>query len=88
MGSLSERHYLTPLFEPASVAVIGASERAGSVGSVLVANMLEAGYGGALTAVNPKYRSVQGVACVEAIGKVGQRVDLAVIATPAHTVST
>jgi acetyltransferase len=86
MGALSERHYLTPLFEPASVAVIGASERPGSVGQVLIANMLAAGYGGGLYAVNPKYRSVQGVACVEAIGRVPRRVDLAVIATPPHTV--
>jgi acetyltransferase len=86
MGALSERHYLTPLFEPASIAVIGASERPGSVGAVLVANLLSAGYGGALHAVNPKYRSVQGIPCVDAIGKVPQRVDLAVIATPAPTV--
>mgnify|MGYP001271769833 CR=1 FL=1 len=86
MASLSERHYLTPLFEPASVAVIGATERAGAVGAVLVRNMLEAGYRGALFGVNPKYKSVQGVACFGAIGKVPQRVDLAVIATPAPSV--
>jgi len=86
MASLSERHYLTPLFEPASVAVIGATERAGAVGAVLVRNMLEAKYRGALFGVNPKYRAVHGVPCYGAIGKVPQRVDLAVIATPAATV--
>jgi acetyltransferase len=86
MASLSEKHYLTPLFEPASVAVIGATERPGAVGAVLVRNMLEAGYRGALAGVNPKYKSVQGVPCYGAIGKVPQRVDLAVIATPAPTV--
>ncbi|MEO8719177.1 MAG: acetate--CoA ligase family protein, partial [Burkholderiales bacterium] len=86
MASLSERHYLTPLFEPASVAVIGATERAGAVGAVLIRNMLEAKYRGALFGVNPKHNSVQGVPCFNAIGKVPARVDLAVIATPAASV--
>ncbi|MCK7491639.1 MAG: hypothetical protein MZW92_08050 [Comamonadaceae bacterium] len=52
---MQERHYLTPLFEAASVAIIGASERAGSIGAVLVRNMLDAGYQGKLFAVNPKH---------------------------------
>ncbi len=86
MASLSDRHYLTPLFEPAAVAVIGATERAGAVGAVLIRNMLEAKYRGELFAVNPKHRSVLGVPCFSAIGKVPGRVDLAVIATPAPTV--
>jgi acetyltransferase len=80
------RHYFAPLFEPAAVAIIGASERSGSVGAVLVANMLSAGYRGKLYAVNPKHHSVQGVPCFATIGDVPQRVDLAVIATPAATV--
>jgi acetyltransferase len=83
---VSEKHYLTPLFEPQSVALIGASERAGSVGAVLVENMLAAKYRGALYAVNPKYQRVQGVDCFDAIGKVPSRVDLAVIATPPRAV--
>jgi acetyltransferase len=83
---VSEKHYLTPLFEPSSVAIVGASEREGSVGAVLIANMLAAKYAGALYAVNPKYKSVQGVPCFDAIGKVPPRVDLAVVATPPRTV--
>jgi acetyltransferase len=83
---VSEKHYLTPLFEPQSVALIGASERPGSIGAVLVANMLAAQYAGALYAVNPKYKSVQGVPCFDAVGKVPPRLDLAVIATPPPTV--
>ena len=83
---ISPRHYLTPLFEPESVALIGASEREGSIGAVLVANMLAAQYRGALYAVNPKYKQVQGVPCFDAIGKVPPRVDLAVVATPPRTV--
>jgi acetyltransferase len=87
MGLLSERHYLTPLFAPESVALVGASERAGSVGAVLVSNMRAAGYRGALFAVNPKYRAVQEVPCFASIAKLPQRIDLAVIATPAATVA-
>jgi acetyltransferase len=80
------RHYFAPLLEPESVAVIGASEDTGSVGLVLVENMLAAGYRGQLFAVNPKYRKVRDLPCVPAIGEVPRRVDLAVIATPAATV--
>ncbi len=85
MSHTEERHYLSPLFQPASVAIIGASNATGTVGAVLAENMI-AGYRGALYAVNPKHRSVQGLDCYPAIGKIPQRIDLAVIATPAHTV--
>jgi acetyltransferase len=86
MAGLSEKHYLTPLFEPGAVAVIGATERAGAVGAVLIANLLGAGYRGELFAVNPKHQSVQGVPCFPSVGRVPRRLDLAVIATPAATV--
>lgn len=85
-SNLLDRHYLTPLFEPASVAIIGASTRAGSIGAVPIDNMLAAGYRGALFAVNPKQTSIKGVPCFPGIDKVPQRVDLAVIATPPETV--
>jgi len=86
MASLPERHYLTPLFEPDSVAIVGATARPGAVGEVLVRNMLESGYRGALYAVNPKHAKVQGLPCYPTVAKVPQRLDLAVIATPAATV--
>jgi acetyltransferase len=85
-ADLSMRHYFAPLFEPAAVAIVGASERKGSIGSVLIENMLAAGYRGQLCAVNPKHRAVRGVPCFPTIGEVPRRVDLAVIATPAPTV--
>jgi len=81
-----DRHYLTPLFEPGSVAIVGASEKSGKVGAVLLSNMLAAGYRGSLFAVNPKYASVRGVPCYASVGRLPGRVDLAVIATPAQTV--
>jgi len=81
-----ERHYLTALFEPGSVAIVGASETAGKVGTVVLSNMLAAGYRGALFAVNPKYRSVRGVPCYDSVDRLPRGVDLAVVATPARTV--
>jgi len=84
--NLLDRHYLTPLFEPASVAIIGASTRGGSIGAVLIENMLAARYRGTLYAVNPRQTSIRGVPCFPSIDKVPQRVDLAVIATPPETV--
>jgi acetyltransferase len=86
MRDIFTRHYLTPLFEPQSVAIIGATDKKGKVGEVLVANMLEAGFKGPLFAVNPKYKEVRGVPCFASIDKLPQRVDLAVIATPPATV--
>jgi len=86
MTSVSERHYLAPLFEPDSVAVIGASEEPHSVGAVLVRNILAAGYKGELYAVNPNRATVQGMRSYASIADVPRRVDLAVFATPAATV--
>ncbi|MDP5239861.1 GNAT family N-acetyltransferase [Uliginosibacterium sp. 31-16] len=83
---MDEKHYLSPLFEPRSVAIIGATERENALGAILVANMLAAGYKGTLYAVNPKYKSVQGVPCFADIREVPGKVDLTVIATPAGTV--
>src|SRR4029078_13272789 len=80
-------HYLRALFEPSSVAIVGATERAGAVGRVLIENMLAAGYKGRLYAVNPKHRKVLGVECHASISELPQAVDLVVIATPPATVA-
>jgi acetyltransferase len=81
--TVTNRHYLAHLFEPASIAVIGASERPGAVGTVLLSNLVAAGFTGTLQAVNPKYASVQGVKCYPDVAHLPAPVDLAVIATPA-----
>jgi len=81
-----EQHYLTYLFEPRSVAVVGATEKPGKVGEVLVSNMRAAGYRGELLAVNPKYRSVHGIPSFPSVADLPHAVDLVVIATPAATV--
>jgi len=79
-------HYLKSMFEPQSVAIVGASERPDSIGAVLIRNMLDARYSGALHAINPKHDSVQGVPCVARLDDLRKRPDLAVICTPAAKV--
>ncbi len=79
-------HYLTPLFEPRSIAVFGASTRATAVGSVVLENIVSAGFGGDVYPINPKYDQVQGIPCFSSLEQVDADVELAVIATPASTV--
>ncbi len=83
---MQEQHYLTPLFEPKSVAVIGGSESEDSVGATVVRNLLEAGYGGKVFAVNPRCDQVGGLKTFATVEDIPHRVDLAVIATRAPTV--
>jgi acetyltransferase len=83
---VSAGHYLAPLFEPRSVALVGASDRPDKVGGRVLENLRSGGYAGALFAVNPKYANVRGVPCVPGVENLPQPVDLAVIATPAATV--
>ncbi|MBI5922515.1 MAG: bifunctional acetate--CoA ligase family protein/GNAT family N-acetyltransferase [Betaproteobacteria bacterium] len=79
-------HYLEHLLAPRSIAVIGASERAGSLGRIVFDNLRSGGYAGKLFAVNPKYQSLDGVACHSSIAAIGQVVDLILVTTPAATV--
>jgi acetyltransferase len=79
-------HYLDRLFDPQSVAVFGATERAEAVGEIVLRNLRQGGYAGGLYPVNPRYETVQGLRCYPALGAVGAPVDMAVIATPAATV--
>ncbi len=77
---------LNGLFNPGSIAVIGATERKGVVGRTVVENLQAGGYQGALYPVNPKRDTILGLKAYPSIGAIGQPVDLAVIITPAATV--
>ena len=81
-----KRRPLDAIFAPSSVAVIGASEREGSVGRTLFWNLISSPFGGTVYPVNPKRKSVLGVRAYSSIAEVPESVDLAVIATPAPTV--
>jgi len=82
----SERSPLEPLFKPRSVAVIGASEREGSVGRTLLWNLISHPFGGTVYPVNPKRHSVLGIQAYPNLAAIPEPVDLAVIATPAASV--
>jgi acetyltransferase len=77
---------LDRLFDPRSIAVIGASNKKGSVGYILLRNLIGAEYDGIVFPVNPKAPSVQGIQAYASIGQVPRKVDLAVIAVPAQHV--
>ena len=81
-----ERNPLDVIFAPKSVAVIGASERAGSVGRTIVWNLMSTSFGGTIFPVNPKRGSILGIKAYPSIADVPDEVDLAVIVTPAPTV--
>ncbi|SEM09540.1 acetyltransferase [Stigmatella aurantiaca] len=80
------RHPLDALFAPRSVAVIGASERQGSVGRTLLWNLISNPFGGTVYPVNPKRSNVLGIRTWPSISAIPEPVDLAVIGTPAPTV--
>ncbi len=81
-----DRHPLDAFFKPRAAAVIGASEKAGSVGRAILWNLISHPFGGTVYAINPRRRNVLGIKSYPAIRAVPETVDLAMIATPAATV--
>ncbi|MEW5869929.1 MAG: GNAT family N-acetyltransferase [Chloroflexota bacterium] len=77
---------LHTLFNPKSVAVIGASDTPGSVGYALFKNLTTSGFSGKVYPVNPNREHVQGMQSYPCIAAVPQQIDLAMIATRASTV--
>jgi acetyltransferase len=71
---------------PGSVAVVGASRRPGSVGEVVLHNIIAGGFAGAIYPVNPKYDSVAGHPCYARAADLPEAPKLAVIMTPPQTV--
>jgi acetyltransferase len=71
------------LFTPRNIAVIGASERAGSIGRTIVGNLMQSPFGGTVFPVNLKRPDVLGIKAHPRIGDVPDAIDLAIVATPA-----
>ena len=83
------RTYYNPLkfmFAPKSVALIGATEKEGSVGRTLLWNLISHPFGGTVFPVNPKRKSILGIRAYPSLKELPESVDLAIIATPAPTV--
>ncbi len=79
---------LAHLLRPASVAVIGAGRRRGSVGREILHNIVAGGFAGPVYAVNPRGRSMEGLACLASADDLPAGTELAVIAVPAAKVPT
>ncbi|AGM41670.1 acetyltransferase [Spiribacter salinus M19-40] len=77
---------LDSLFKPRSIALIGASRRANSIGSVVARNLFNAGFDGPIMPVNPKYSAIEGVLCYPDISELPVTPDLAIVCTPPQTV--
>ncbi|HYW58310.1 MAG TPA: bifunctional acetate--CoA ligase family protein/GNAT family N-acetyltransferase [Polaromonas sp.] len=77
---------LEALFQPASVALIGASDREGSLGSVILRNLRAGGFQGPVWPVNRRLGSFGGTSAWRDVESLPQAPDLAVICTPAETV--
>lgn len=77
---------LDDLFNPASIAVIGASDRPNAIGRLLFDNIKKGKYSGKLFAVNVNHSIVRGQTAFSSITEINQPIDLAIITTPAQTV--
>ena len=80
------KHLLHKVFEPQSVAIVGASERPQSVGTQLLDNLIDSGFQGDIYPVNPGYQSLRGLRCYPAISAVDHAIDLVVIVIPAKAI--
>jgi acetyltransferase len=82
----TERHPLDAIFKPDSVAVIGASDRPGSVGRAVLWSLVSSPFGGTVYPVSDKRSSVLGIKAYPNVEQIPETVDLAVIVTPADSV--
>lgn len=81
-----EQNNLDYIFNPKSIALIGASDRPNSVGRTLFENLINSSYKGKIYPVNPKKQNILGHKCYSSITDIEENIDLAVIAIPASSV--
>ena len=79
-------HPLDPIFKPTSVALVGATERAGSVGRNVLWNLLSSPFGGTIYPVNPKRPNILGIRTYPSLKQLPELPDLVVVTTPAESV--
>ena len=77
---------LDKIFNPQAIAVIGASDKQGGVGNALMKNLISNNFAGVIYPVNLNRESVQGIKAYPRIGDIPDKIDLAIICTPAVTV--
>ena len=77
---------LDKMYNPVSVALIGASQIPGTIGAVLSHNLINGGFKGDIFLVNPKYSDIQGITAYPNVEALPYPPDLAIIATPPDTI--
>jgi acetate---CoA ligase (ADP-forming) len=76
-----------PFLRPGSIALVGASDRPGSVGELLLANLIKSGFAGPVYPVTPRHQAIEGMACYPDLAACPTRPDLALVAVPAPLVA-
>jgi acetyltransferase len=82
----TEGHPLDAIFTPHSVAVVGATDRPGSIGRAVLWSLVSSPFGGTVYPVSDKRANVLGIKAYRSVGEIPETVDLAVIVTPADSV--
>ena len=77
---------LESIFAPHNVALVGATDKPGSVGRTVLKNLVGSPFGGAVFPVNPKRSSVLGIKAYPTLSAISDDIDLAVVVTPAASV--
>lgn len=81
-----EPHPLDLVFKPEKIALFGAKDDSGTVGATLLKNLSNDSFKGKIYPINPNREKVFGIPCYPSLKALPEKVDLAVIATPAKTV--
>ena len=81
---LKQTHWLAPMLAPRSVALVGASPRAGSVGAAMVDVLAGGGFEGGIWPVNPRYEAIGERTCYPGLDALPGAPDLAVLSVASH----
>lgn len=74
------------IFEPKSIAIVGASPVPGKIGNMALKNVVSGGFKGKIYPVNPNYEEIEGFECYTSLKEIEGSVDLAILAVPAPVV--
>ncbi len=77
---------ISALFNPKSIAVVGASKTPGKIGYEILANILGYGYGGKIYPVNPTANEILGIKCYPKVSSIPGGVDMVVVSVPSKSV--
>lgn len=78
---------LKPLFNPKSIALVGASQEPQKLGAIVLKNIIESGFKGKLFPINPNYESLADLKCYKSLSDLTELPDLAILAVPASVVA-